>query len=144
RTVWVAAAPANAGSPLTLAQRRYPTAMVPADALRDAPTSPVAARAVVAGAVLVPADLADSRSVPAGWAVFALPRTDAPELHQGDPARLYADGQQLCEGRTTAGAPGGGATDGTNRVEVAVPASCAPMLSERLANGRVVASRVSE
>ena len=140
RAVWVATESAPAGGPLTLAERRYPTAMVPADAVQAAPTTPVAARAVVAGAVLVPADLAGSRTVPAGWAVFALPGADAPELRPGDPAGLYADGQQLCEGRATEH----GTDNGADRVEVAVPATCAPLLSDRLANGRVVASRISE
>lgn len=135
RTVWVAVQPAAGGASLAAARRAYPAAMVPTDAMGELPDHPVAARAVSAGAVLVPADVAGTGDVPAGWTVFAVGDADAPELPDGASAVVFADGQRLCDGRVA------GRHD--DHVEVAVAPDCAPALSARLADGAVVVGRVS-
>lgn len=135
RTVWVAVAAAEGGAALSVERRDYPSAMVPVDAVTDLPDRVVAARAVTAGAVVVPADLAGTDDVPGGWTVFAVPAADAPALPDGALTALFADGQRLCDGRVA------GHLD--ERVQVAVAPDCAPALSARLADGAVVVGRVS-
>ena len=135
RTVWVATTSARAGDELVVAKREYPSAMTPAAAADTVPVTPVAAREVAAGAVLVQADIVGPNTTPAGWAVFAVRAENAPHLSAAVAVGVYADGQHLCDGR---------AADSTGEhVEIAVPPDCAPPLSDRLANGRVVVSRVS-
>ena len=135
RTVWVATAAATAGSAVTATEREYPAAMVPAAAVDRVSAASVAARDVAMGAVLVAADLVGDTVTPQGWAVFAVRADDAPSLPAAAEVGVYADGQHLCDGRAV-GTVG-------DHVEVAVPPDCAPPLSDRLANGRVVVSRIS-
>ena len=80
RTVWVATTSARVGDALVVAKHQYPSAMTPAAAVDTVPLTPVAAREVAAGAVLVQADIVGPNTTPAGWAVFAVRAQDAPHL----------------------------------------------------------------
>jgi hypothetical protein len=134
RTVWVAAADAAPGEPVTAGARQYPLAMVPVAALATSPVQPVAARHIAAGAVLVVDDLAGATSVPVGWVVLGVPATGVPSLTTGQEVAIFAAGQRVCDGITS--------SSGTELVEVGVPPDCAGPLSARLLEGSVVLARL--
>jgi hypothetical protein len=117
RLVWVSDGEVAPGGAVHAVARRYPTAMVPNAAVRSVQPHPLAARAVAAGQVLVPADLAGGRTPPADWVVLAIPSEHAPRLVPGDGVAVLRAGAVACDG--TAAAIGG------DRVEIAVPVACA-------------------
>ena len=133
-TVAVATDAARAGEPLRAALRDYPLAVLPADALTEAPPEAVAARDIAAGAVLVPFDVLSTDDIPADWVVLAVPSQDAPAFTRGQRAAAFAAGVRTCDGIVDA------TTD--DHVEVAVPASCAATLTLDLLGGAVVLARV--
>jgi hypothetical protein len=140
RTVWVSTADTPAGASLHLVRRHYPIAMVPPSAIVTPPTSPVAARAVTGGVVVVSADLGGLHDPPSGWVVFALPAEGAPTLHPGDPATLFGAGERVCDGVVAAvGSSNDSGTAAT--VEVAVAPRCAPLVSQQVVAHSIVLAR---
>jgi hypothetical protein len=137
RTVWVAEARTPAGGPLAARSVEWPEAIVPADAVGQLPASPVAAREVFEGQVVIGADIAGDRTVPSGWAVFAVPVDGLPALAPGAAVAAFTGGTLLCAGRV---APG---TGDPTVAEVAVPHDCAPGVAAALANGELVLARVA-
>jgi hypothetical protein len=134
RTVWVAAGDAAPGESFIAGARQYPLAMVPVAALATPPVQPVAARHIVAGAVLVVDDLVGATSIPDGWVVLGVPATGVPSLITGQGVAIFAAGRRVCDGVTSSG--------GTELVEVGVPPDCAGPLSARLLEGSVVLARL--
>jgi len=133
RNVWVADAASEPGDPIRAHPDRYPTALVPRDAITDQPDAAVATRSVSAGAVITRADLANPRAVPEGWVAFALPPDAAGAVQFGDDVAVFSQGRRVCNGRV-------GMVDAT--VEIAVPAGCAAALSDAVANDDAVLARM--
>ncbi|MBI4934856.1 MAG: hypothetical protein HY828_13320 [Actinobacteria bacterium] len=134
RTVVVAIDTALTGEPLRVELRDYPVAMVPPDALTEAPPEAVAAREVVAGSVLVPFDVLGDDDIPAEWVVLAVPSQDAPSFTRGQRAATFAGGVRTCDGIVDATT--------VDHVEVAVPSGCAATLTVDLFAGAVVLARL--
>ncbi len=131
--VWVAATDAAPGAPVTPERHDFPRAVVPRDAVTAAPEVAVAARRVVAGSVLVAADLVADRTLPTTWVVFAVPADGVPTLAQGDGVAVFAGGRRLCDG--TVSAPPGA------QVEFGVPPECAADVGNEVALGGIVVAR---
>jgi hypothetical protein len=134
RPVMVAVDTREAGQELALERREYPSAMLPESAVASVSPAAVAARHVDAGAVLVPADVVDTHTVPLGWVVLAVPAQDSPSFSVGQAAAIFATGQRRCDGITA------GIT--VDHVEVAVPPDCAAPLTGDLLAGGVVLARL--
>lgn len=137
RPVVVVLGDTDAGDPVRVEVRRYPSAMVPTAALREPPDRPLALHPLAAGEMLTADDLIGAGTVPHGWHSFAVPADAAPALAPGAPVGVFAGGRHLCNGVATAA---GAAGDG--HVEVAVPANCAEATSVAVDAGDVVLSRV--
>lgn len=133
-TVWVVSADVDGGEPVRAERRDLPTALVPDVAVRDLADDAVAARDLVTGEVVVPADVVGDHTTPEGWVVVSV-AARAPQLATGDAITVFEGGRMLCDGT----ASGGGATDGA--VEIAVPAACAATLSATGFDGEVVIGR---
>jgi hypothetical protein len=132
-TVWVSLADTPPGTPLSVERRAYPARVVPDGALVDTDPPHVAARRVAAGAVLVPADVADGGALPASWVVFTVPSDGTPALEQDDDIAVFSVGRRLCDG-TVAAPP-------AEQVEFGVPPDCATAVASGLALGDVVLAR---
>ncbi|MEN9643729.1 MAG: hypothetical protein RL238_398 [Actinomycetota bacterium] len=132
-TVWVVRDDTADGAPLRAERRSLPTAAVPSEALRDLADDAVAARDLVAGEVVVPADVVGDRTTPEGWVVVSV-EARAPQLVAGDAVTVFEGGRVLCDGTAS-----GGGVDGA--VELAVPAPCAATLSAAAPAGDIVVGR---
>jgi hypothetical protein len=121
RTVWVNVGDALPGSALHPVARHYPAAMLPGRALTSVPANARAARVVGDGQVLVAADLAGGDTPPADWVVVAVPIDHAPHLVPGDRVMLLHGEAPACDGIST--------DVRGERVEVAVPTTCAAAVS---------------
>jgi hypothetical protein len=133
RTVWVVNTDTERGASVHAAARRYPTAMVPAGAISEAPSEAVAAHDLAEGTVLTPLDLASPHDVPVGWVVFAVPAEAGPELRPGDAVAVFNGGRRMCDGRVVGT---------TAPLEVAVAPACATGVSTAVAVGEVVLARL--
>lgn len=133
RAVWVASGPVAAGENLQVTTNDYPIAMVPPSAVSSLPADAVAARSMVAGDIVVAADVAVDGLVPADWVVFALPANGTPALIFGDAVTVFGSGQAWCDGMV--------ARVGDVTMEVAVPTDCAASMSAQLALGAIVLAR---
>jgi hypothetical protein len=100
RTVWVAAGAVAPGDPLVVEARSYPVAVVPRDAVTQAPNGAVARQRVAAGEVVVVADVSVTGPpglVPAGWVAVPVAQR-ATVARVGDAVAAFADGQRLADG----------------------------------------------
>jgi len=131
--VWVVATDTPHGQPVAASRRALPTAAVPVAALREFEPDAVAARDLVAGAVLLPADLVGDAAPPAGWVVVVV-GARAPHLAVGDTVTVFVGGRRLCDGQAA-----GEAVDET--VELALPSECAATLSAASSTSEVVVGR---
>lgn len=131
--VWVVAADTPHGQPVTANRRTLPAAAVPVTAVREFEPGAVAARDLVAGAVLLPTDLMGDAATPPGWVVVAV-GARAPHLVVGDMVTVFVGGRQVCDGRAA-----GEVVDET--VELALPSECAATLSVAASTSEVVVGR---
>ena len=134
RTVWVSSGDVGAGGALNPIERHFPAAMVPTAAVATVPPHAHAARAVAAGQVLLAADLQGFRTPPVDWVALAMPAEHAPRLSAGDSVVVLRGGAAVCDGMAVE-ARG-------DRVEVAVPVSCAAAVSADIST-LVVARRTT-
>jgi hypothetical protein len=134
RLVWVADATVAPGAAVRAHRDRYPAALVPGAAVTAMPHASIAGRDVTKGAVVVAADLADTRRTPAGWVVFAVPADGAPAVRFADGLAVFGGGHHICDGIAR--------TVTVDRVEVAVPPECAAPVSAELIADQVVLARI--
>lgn len=133
RTVLVATVDVARGQTLRARRRQYPAAMVPVGAVASLPAAALAAHPIGAGEVIVRSDLAGGADPPADWVVFALPADGAPALLPGDAATVFGDGTRWCDGMVV--------TFAADRIDVAVPPTCAEHVSAQVAAGTAVLAR---
>lgn len=130
--VWIAAEDFAPGDVIRSVARDYPSAMVPATAIDDAPVGVVAIAPIAAGEVLVDSDVDATTDdfLEADWVVFAFERDRVPALHIGSGVVVFGSGQRWCEGIVVA--------LGDEEIEVGVPPTCADAVSAQIAAGGVV------
>jgi len=129
----VADAPIERGQSLTVSLRQVPVAMLPDGALSEMPdTDTVAARPIAANAIVTDVDLASS-AIPGEWVTISIAAV-SPPLVAGDQVAVIAGGALLCDGIAA-----GAVVD--DRVDIAVPASCALRASEAAITGDLMLGR---
>ncbi len=131
--VWVVVADTAPGAALATQARSYPTAMVPAAAVRKSPGVVTARHALGAGEIVVAGDVTAAGTaglMAAGSVAVAVPIRPSPHLTVGAAVAAFANGARLADGTVVA------VDDG--QVVIAVPAADAAALTLAVPGGTVV------
>jgi hypothetical protein len=131
RTVWITDRPVDRGDRISASARTVPIAVVPDDAVDEAP-SQFAAHPLGGGQIVVTGDLARSPP-PDDSIVIAIAIGSAPVVLPGDRVTLIGGGAVLCTGTVDH------VTDQT--VDVAVTTACAVAATAPLLEGDIVMAR---
>ncbi|MEO7370302.1 MAG: SAF domain-containing protein, partial [Ilumatobacteraceae bacterium] len=119
QAVWIATTAIEPGDPIAAARREVPVAMVPLDALHDAPTGDVARQHLGPGEIVTNSDVVADGSaalVPDGWVAFAVVASVA-HFAPGDHLAVFSGDQLVAAGVV--------ADVGESELMVAVPSDAA-------------------